>query len=141
PADHGVDASIDRALQICAQHGGRWDAVRRGGPQREGAGQPAAAGQSARAGQPAGAVSTWREAFLKEPYVRDTLVAIGVISETFETAITWERFGSLHERVSEAASDAVEQATGRSCGPGRGQARVTCRFTHVYPDGPALYYT
>jgi alkyldihydroxyacetonephosphate synthase len=127
--DHGVDAAIERALQICAEHGGRWETVRRSDPRSEGAG---------RAG---GAVSTWREAFLKAPYIRDTLVAIGVISETFETAITWERFGALHERVSEVAARAVEEATGASCGPRRGEARVTCRFTHVYPDGPAVYYT
>ena len=34
----------------------------------------------------------WRDAFLQAPYLRDTLVAAGVIAETFETAITWDRF-------------------------------------------------
>jgi FAD binding domain len=38
------------------------------------------------------AVRTWREAFLRAPYLRDVFTAIGVLSETFETAITWERF-------------------------------------------------
>ena len=38
------------------------------------------------------AVGSWREAFLGAPYVRDTFVAMGVLAETFETAITWERF-------------------------------------------------
>jgi alkyldihydroxyacetonephosphate synthase len=32
---------------------------------------------------------------------------------------------------------ATENAVRRVCGGGR----VTCRFTHVYPDGPAPYYT
>ncbi len=127
--DHRVDASIERALQICADHGGRWETVRRSDP------------QSGDSGGSTGAASTWREAFFRAPYVRDTLVSIGVISETFETAITWDRFGSLHERVLEAASQAVEEATGLRCGPRQGEARVTCRFTHVYPDGPAVYYT
>jgi alkyldihydroxyacetonephosphate synthase len=127
--DHGVECAIERALEICADHGGRWDTVRRSDPQSEDSGRPA------------GAASTWREAFFRAPYVRDTLVSIGVISETFETAITWERFDSLHARVIDAAARAVEEATGLSRGPRRGEARVTCRFTHVYPDGPAAYYT
>ena len=60
-------------------------------------------------------------------------VAIGVLSETFETAITWERFPAFHERVIEAVTSALVDV----CGGGS----VTCRFTHVYPDGPAPYYT
>jgi alkyldihydroxyacetonephosphate synthase len=131
-ADHDVDAAIDRALQICAEHGGEWEQVRRS------AGEPR---HSAEEGRQGGAVSIWRDAFLQAPYLRDTLVAAGVLCETFETAITWERLAPLHERVSAAARHAVEQTTGTECGAERGQARVTCRFTHVYPDGPALYYT
>lgn len=78
---------------------------------------------------------------MRVPYVRDTLVAIGVIAETFETAITWDRVPALHEAVLAAASRAVEEQTGASCGAQRSQARVSCRFTHVYPDGAALYFT
>jgi alkyldihydroxyacetonephosphate synthase len=78
-------------------------------------------------------VGAWREAFLRAPYLRDTFVAIGVLSETFETAITWERLAEFHEAVLGQASAAVTQV----CGAGS----VTCRFTHVYPDGPAPYYT
>jgi alkyldihydroxyacetonephosphate synthase len=78
-------------------------------------------------------VGSWREAFLRAPYLRDTFVAIGVLSETFETAITWERFPDFHERVLAATREAVQEI----CGAGS----VTCRFTHVYPDGPAPYYT
>ena len=37
-------------------------------------------------------VGAWRDAFLRAPYLRDTFVACGVISDTFETAITWDRF-------------------------------------------------
>jgi alkyldihydroxyacetonephosphate synthase len=58
---------------------------------------------------------------------------MGVLSETFETAITWERFPSFHARVRAAAALAVSEA----CGGGH----VFCRFTHVYPDGPAPYFT
>jgi len=55
-----------------------------------------------------------------------------VIVETFETACTWHDFESLHARVTAAAHDAIQDV----CGHGL----VTCRFTHVYPDGPAPYY-
>jgi alkyldihydroxyacetonephosphate synthase len=58
---------------------------------------------------------------------------MGVLSETFETAITWERFEQFHHRVLEATEAAVKEI----CGAGS----VSCRFTHVYPDGPAPYYT
>ena len=37
----------------------------------------------------------WRDAFLQAPYLRDTLVAAGILAETFETAITWDRFAAL----------------------------------------------
>jgi alkyldihydroxyacetonephosphate synthase len=112
--DHPIDAEMDRALQICAEHGG---------------------GMSERPGPPgADAVSSWREAFLGAPYVRDVFVAMGVLSETFESAITWERFPAFHERVMAATEQAVRDA----CGEG---GRVSARFTHVYPDGPAVYFT
>ena len=78
-------------------------------------------------------MGSWREAFLRAPYLRDTLIAIGVLSETFESAITWERFPAFHESVMSAATAAVAEV----CGTGS----VTCRLTHVYPDGPAPYYT
>ena len=79
------------------------------------------------------AVSSWREAFLGAPYLRDTFVAMGVLAETFESSITWERLPAFHEQVIAAAQEAVR----RECGEGR----VFCRFTHVYPDGPAPYFT
>ena len=61
--------------------------------------------------------------------------ALGVISETFETACTWDRFDALHERRDRRPSlDTAEAA-------GAWPAVVTCRFTHVYPDGPAPYFT
>jgi alkyldihydroxyacetonephosphate synthase len=118
-----VDGPLAQALQCCGEHGGIWDP-----PRRHDAGAGAAAG-----GERDAASGSWREAFLRAPYLRDTFVAMGVLSETFETAITWERFPALHARVLEATTAAVRDA----CGAGS----VTCRFTHVYPDGPAPYYT
>jgi alkyldihydroxyacetonephosphate synthase len=110
-ASQDVERSMAPALDICSDHGGLWE----------------------RRGTSGDAVGSWREAFLGAPYLRDTLIAIGVLSETFETAITWERFESFHETVLERVRAAVLD----TCGAGT----VTCRFTHVYPDGPAPYYT
>jgi alkyldihydroxyacetonephosphate synthase len=112
-ASQDVERSMAPALDICSDHGGRWE--RRG------------------SGGGGDAVANWRESFLGAPYLRDTLIAIGVLSETFETAITWERFEGFHEAVLARAREAVREV----CGAGT----VTCRFTHVYPDGPAPYYT
>jgi alkyldihydroxyacetonephosphate synthase len=114
-ADHPVDAWMDRALELVRDHGGT--VGRRGGA----------------AGDGKGSVGAWREVFLRAPYLRDTFVACGVISETFETAVTWDRFEGLHRSVLEATERALEE----TCGGGR----VMCRFTHVYPDGPAPYFT
>jgi alkyldihydroxyacetonephosphate synthase len=103
------DASVEgaeRAFGICRSQGGQVE---------EGAGGGAAA---------------WRDAFLQAPYLRDTLVAMGVLAETFETAVTWERLPGLLESV----SGAVEAALG-------GAGSVTCRLTHAYPDGAAPYFT
>ncbi len=121
-ADHPVDFLMDRACAICAEHGGVVGDRRVSA--REGGDTAAAEGSS---------VGAWREAFLRAPYIRDILVAMGVLSETFETAITWDRFPRFHERVMAAARAAAEDASG--------VAQVSCRFTHVYPDGPAPYYT
>jgi alkyldihydroxyacetonephosphate synthase len=115
-AERDVEPSMTQALQICEDHGGAWERRQQRGAQSGGE-----------------AVGSWREAFLRAPYLRDTFVAIGVLSETFETAITWERFTAFHERVLATAQEAVRA----SCGSGR----VFCRFTHVYPDGPAPYFT
>ena len=113
-SDHPVEAALARALELCAEHGGS-----------------ASEGAGARDG--ADAVGSWRAAFLGAPYARDMLVAAGVLAETFETAITWERFAAFHERVLGVAEEAVREV----CGSGR----VFCRFTHIYPDGPAPYFT
>ena len=74
---------------------------------------------------------TWRDSFLRAPYVRDALVRLGVMVETVETACAWDRFDDLHEAVIDAA---------RTAGP-RDSTSVTYRLTHVYPDGLAPYFT
>jgi alkyldihydroxyacetonephosphate synthase len=76
----------------------------------------------------------WRNAFIRMPFARERMVARAIIGDTFETAITWERFETFHDTVKAATERAIRDATGK---PGQ----VTCRFTHVYPDGPAPYFS
>ncbi len=80
-----------------------------------------------------GAVGAWRNSFVRAPYQRNLTVGLGLVSDTFETSITWDRWPAFDEQVRAAANDALQ----RVCGAGT----VSCRFTHVYTDGPAPYYT
>jgi alkyldihydroxyacetonephosphate synthase len=48
---------------------------------------------------------------------------MGVLCETFETAVTWDKLPGLVAAVKETVTTA------------------TCRLTHAYPDGAAPYFT
>jgi alkyldihydroxyacetonephosphate synthase len=116
-AHHPVDEWMRLALDCCRSHGGEGEAraqVRDDSGERD-------------------SVDAWRGAFLREAYVRDVLIAAGLVTETFETAITWDRFDEFHEAVLTATRAAVHDVCG--------DARIGWRFTHVYADGPAPYYT
>ena len=114
-ADHEVGPWMKRALECCTDHGGTPESAE-ADAHRE------------------GAAGVWRNAFIRMPYAREITVPRAIINDTFETAITWDRFDSFHDRVKAATENAIKRVTGH---PGR----VTCRFTHVYPDGPAPYFT
>jgi alkyldihydroxyacetonephosphate synthase len=116
-ADHPVDAWIERAVELCRDHHGVVPEVR-----------STAADDAAH-----DAVGTWRNSFLRAPYGRDALVSMAIIVETFETACPWSSFAALHAGVVETVNRALEEI----CGGGW----ITCRFTHVYPDGPAPYFS
>jgi alkyldihydroxyacetonephosphate synthase len=110
-ADHPQDHKLARALELVRDHGG----------------VPEDAAESA-------ATQAWREAFIRAPYLREATIASGVMHDTFETAITWDRLHDFHADVMAATRRAIRAVTGR-------EGHVTCRFTHCYPDGPAPYFT
>ncbi len=114
--DHPVEPWMKRALECCVDHGGIAETAESADAHRE------------------GAAGRWRNAFIRMPYGRERMVPRAIINDTFETAITWDRFEALHDSVKAATEVAIKEVTGR---PGQ----VTCRFTHVYPDGPAPYFT
>ncbi|MFN2562433.1 MAG: FAD-binding oxidoreductase [Jatrophihabitans sp.] len=118
-ADHPVGTLLTRALGIAREHRGSTpDGVVESGPES--------------AAERTGAADDWRASFLRMPYQRDALARRAMIVETFETACTWDRFEALHAAVIGAAHDAIARIAGGGI--------VTCRFTHVYPDGPAPYF-
>src|SRR5207248_2608718 len=124
-----------RGLRVRRPRARRLDGARPRARRRHGGRVPPDAGRTRSAAEtrPHDAAGAWRKSFLDAPYLRDALVAMGMISETFETAVTWDRFAAFHEGVTAA----TEEALRRVCDAGQ----LTCRFTHVYPDGPAPYYT
>ncbi len=78
-----------------------------------------------------GAAGAWRNAFI--PSGGGLTAGLGLIGGTFETAITWDRWPDFDAAVREATAKVLQEV----CGGGT----INCRFTHVYPDGPAPYYT
>jgi len=122
--DHPLQAWMARALELVRDHGGAFDA------------DAVARSMSAEGASEhrSGAAGAWRDAFLRMPYWRDPAVGLGVIMDTFETAITWDRFEAFYASVKADVGAAIERATGQ-------EALLSCRFTHLYPDGPAPYFT
>ncbi len=119
-ADLSVRDRLSQALRLATEAGGRCpDGAIYREPGDESRGRDAAA--------------SWRQAFFDGPYLQTSLVTLSVIADTFETACTWDRFPTLHQAVIRNVRAAMKEV----CGAGF----LSCRFTHVYPDGPAPYYT
>jgi alkyldihydroxyacetonephosphate synthase len=121
-ADHDVGPWMSRALELAANHGGVLVDQSGAGP-----GADHSPGDGDVSGE-------WRNAFIRMPYYRNSLIPMGIIADTFETAITWDRFEQLYHGVKQRVGRCIEALTGR-------KALVSCRFTHIYPDGPAPYFT
>jgi alkyldihydroxyacetonephosphate synthase len=117
-ADHPLDAWMARALEICRDCGG----------------VPDTAALEDENSHRSGAAGAWRNRFIRAPHYSEHAVARGILASTFETSMTWERFRDFHGKITEIAHDTIRRVTGR-------KGTVTCRFTHVYPDGPCLYFT
>ncbi|HMO54607.1 MAG TPA: FAD-linked oxidase C-terminal domain-containing protein, partial [Tepidiformaceae bacterium] len=80
-----------------------------------------------------GAVGAWRNSFIRAPYQRNLTAGMGTVGDTFETSIPWDRWPEFDRTVREKVTRALQDV----CGGGT----LTCRFTHVYTDGPAPYYS
>ncbi len=114
-SDHPVEHEVARAREIVRDHGGEISDGGLAGSSDEG-------------------TARWRSSFLRAPYQRDVLVRHGLIVETFETAVTWDRLDAFVDAVLGATARALREVDAWP-------ALVTHRLTHVYPDGAALYVT
>ncbi len=121
-ADVPQDALIREAVKIARAAGGRIDdsAIKISDGRNEEVGRE-------------GAVGAWRNSFITAPYSRNMTAGTGLVSDTFETSITWDRWPEFDRNIREAMNGALQ----RVCGGGS----LSCRFTHVYTDGPAPYYS
>ena len=72
---------------------------------------------------------SWEEGRFAAPYLRDSLLDVGVLVETLETATFWSNRARLHAEVKAALEREL---------PG---AIVLCHVSHVYETGCSLYFT
>ncbi len=80
------------------------------------------------AGEAAGAA--WAHGRFEAPYLRDSLLDVGVLVETLETATFWSNREALYAGV----KTALERALGAG-------TLVLCHVSHVYETGCSLYFT
>ena len=120
-ADYSQAANIAEAVRIARECGGQIDddAVL----VDDGTGKATGRG---------GAVGAWRDAFIGVN--AGVSNGLGLLSDTFETSITWDRWPEFDAYVRDKVGKALREALGDG-------ARLSCRFTHVYVDGPAPYYS
>ena len=116
-ADHDKSYFLDRALEISKDFQGIFE-------------KPKDTSDAHRSGSS----GTWRNSFIKAPYLREAFTRRGIIQDTFETAITWDKSHSFIEEIKEETAKAILEITGKP-------SLVTCRITHSYPDGLAPYFT
>ena len=75
---------------------------------------------------------SWRSGRFHGPFLRDTLLDLGYLVETVETASDWSGLASLHASVTGSLRD--------SLGPRPGPY-VMSHVSHVYETGASLYTT
>ena len=75
----------------------------------------------------------WAEHRFDGPYLRDPLLAAGVLVETLETVTSWSRLASLKAAVTERVTAKFAEYDS--------PAIVLCHISHVYAAGASLYFT
>lgn len=76
---------------------------------------------------------SWAEGRFDGPYLRDALLDVGVLVETFETVTFWSRLDEVYAAVKAAVEGALaDQGT---------PPLVLCHISHVYETGASLYFT
>ena len=83
-------------------------------------------------GEPAGPGpgASWAAGRFDAPYLRDSMLDVGVLVETLETAAYWSRLREVYDAVSAALRGSLGDS-----------ALVLCHLSHVYETGASLYFT
>jgi alkyldihydroxyacetonephosphate synthase len=80
-----------------------------------------------------GAGKSWYKDRFEAPYLRDTLLDMGLAIDTLETATTWHNLQNLKTAITRALLGHMQ---------GKGdKGTVLCHISHGYPDGASLYFT
>lgn len=72
----------------------------------------------------------WAHGRFDAPYLRDSLLDVGVLVETLETATFWGRTEELYDAVRAALAEHLPDPS-----------LVLCHISHVYETGCSLYFT
>jgi len=75
----------------------------------------------------------WSHGRFQGPYLRDSLLDVGVLVETVETVTFWSRLRTVYDAV----KGALESELGADGRP----VLVLCHISHVYETGASLYFT
>ena len=105
-ADHDKTHSLNRALEICRENKGIFEVSKESSDSHR-----------------SGSSGNWRNSFIKAPYLRESFTRRGIIQDTFETAITWDRSFNFINDIKEQTANAILKITGKP-------SLVTCRITH-----------
>ncbi len=81
----------------------------------------------------AGPGEAWVRGRFDGPYLRDSLLDLGVLVETLETATFWSNLDRVYSSVKTALE---EELTAQGTPP-----LVLCHVSHVYATGASLYFT
>ncbi len=72
----------------------------------------------------------WAAGRFDAPYLRDSMLDVGVLVETLETATFWSHLREVYDAVSAALHAALGEPV-----------MVLCHVSHVYETGASLYFT
>ncbi|MBO1704092.1 FAD-binding oxidoreductase [Eubacterium callanderi] len=70
---------------------------------------------------------SWEKGRFNDPYLRDTMLDFGVMTDTLECSVNWSNMGKVHKEV-RAVCHALPNTI------------VTTHMSHCYPQGANLYF-
>lgn len=70
---------------------------------------------------------SWEKGRFNDPYLRDTMMDFGVVTDTLECTVNWSNMAKVHEEVRKICHDLPNTI-------------VTTHMSHCYPQGANLYF-